>query len=372
MRDFIFFAARLIRIIDPSLLESTYRHNGWFNLSDSLARAAHFNSRVTKLNTPWPLAPSINPIPDITENELRFDIVLNGISEEICQHAIQKNKPVYLCWSGGIDSTAILTSFLQVGSQEFLKNLTVVLDNTSINENSYFYYHYIHDRIKTLDTSIFEITKDNHDKIIVIDGEGGNQCLQGPSVQGLIYRKQFELLNQPWNKQTDLKNLLNGSNNFQIELILESIRHAPISIDTVYDFLWWTGFNFKFDDVMIRKMFAYSQNLTPNQTEYFWNNSLIRPFGHDRMQMWSMNARDLRRHYCSTTVKYFAKKYIFDFDQNDFWYSSKTEQASDAIKLKTSHSVLYLPYFAFDTGWNKYSIADCSTRQLLGKLLEKT
>lgn len=372
MRDLIFFAARLLRTVDPSLLDNNYQHSQWFNLSDALARSENPSSRVKQLSTPWPLIESINPIPEITNHELRFDVVLNSITEKLCYTSIKENKPVYLFWSGGIDSTCILVSFLQVGSPEFLKNLVIVLGKNSISENSYFYYRYIHNQLKTLSVESFEITAENYDKIIVVDGEGGNQCLQGPSVQKLIYRKRFDLLNQSWRSQPDLRNLLLGSNHFQLELITDSINHAPVPIETGYDFLWWAGFNFKFDDVMIRKMFAYSVNLNPEQTKHFWNHSLFRPLGHKDMQIWSINAKDLRRHYTTTAVKYFGKKYIYDFDKNDFWYSSKLEQGSDAIKLKTSHPVLYLPYFAFDKDWNKYSIADPTTRRSLGKILEKT
>jgi hypothetical protein len=89
------------------------------------------------------------------------------------------------------------------------------------------------------------------------------------------------------------------------------------------------------------------------------------------MQMWSMNARDLRRHYTATTVKYFPKRYIYDFDHNDFYWASKTEQGSDSRKYVKHLSIQLSPYFAFDSEWNKYSIADRSTRQLLGKILEK-
>lgn len=371
MHDLIFFASRLIRTIDPSLLSKDYKHSKWFNLSDALARSENPSSRVDQLSTPWPLSPTINPIPNITNNELRFDVVLNNITEDLCKTAMASNRPVYLFWSGGIDSTCILASLLQVANRDFLKNLVIVTDHNSIVENSHFYYQYIHNQLAVMPMDEFEINCENYDKIIVVDGEGGNQCLQGPSVQKLIYRKRFDLLNQSWRDHADLGNLLLGSNNFQIELIIDSIKRAPVPIDTGYDFLWWTGFNFKFDDVMIRKMFAYCENLTPEQTKHFWNYSLYRPFRHENMQMWSMNAKDLRRHYTTTTVKYFAKKYIYDFDRNDFYYSSKLEQGSDAYKLKTSHPTLYLPYFAFDINWKKYSFADPNTRHKLGKILEK-
>ena len=372
MLDFIYFLTNHLVRIDSSLLDSKYPHNRWFNLSKAKKWARHTVSRVTKLDTPWPTAPTICPIPEITENELRFDIVIDSIAEEFYQAAASSNKTVYFCWSGGIDSTSMLVALLRVAPKEFLNDIVIVMDRgKTLGENSYFYYKFLHNRFKIQELSTFEITSDNYDKIIVVDGEAGNQCIQGPSVQRLVYRNQLHLLNEPWRNQVDLKNLLIGATDFHIEILTESIKKAPISIDTGYDFLWWTGFNFKFDDVLLRKMFVYSTNLTPEQTGYFWKHSLYRFYQHPRMQMWSMNARDLRRHYTATTVKYFPKRYIYDFDHNDFYWASKTEQGSDSRKYVKHLSIHLSPYFAFDSEWNKYSIADRSARQLLGKILEK-
>lgn len=372
MRDFIFIHLGYLCSLDPSLKDTNYVHQQWFNLSSSLKWAWHTNSRVTQLETPWPLATTVSPLPEITNDELDFDTVIDSIADEFCQHALNSGRTVYLNWSGGIDSTSILVALLRVAPQQFLDNLVIVTDlSKSLNENAYFYYRFIHNKFEVQDLNTFEITAANYDQIILLDGEGGNQCMQGPSVQRQLYRRRTDLLNAPWRSLENLSDLLVGSNSFHHALIRESIDRAPVSIDTGYDFLWWVGFNFKFDDVLVRKMFTYAKNLTPEQTKDFWNNGLYRFYQHPRMQMWSMNARDLRRQYAEITPKYFSKKYIYDFDQNDFYWASKTEQGSDALafakELRTSTS----PYFAFDDQWNKYSIADQKTRQLFGEILQR-
>jgi hypothetical protein len=367
-----YLSLRSLSYLSNDLENPGYQHNQWFNLLKSRQQAAHINSRSTVLNTPWQLTSTISPIPAVNNNELRFDIVIESIADEFCRASVDHGKTVYFAWSGGIDSTSILVSILKVASQDFLNNFVIVIDREkTLAENAYFYYQFIHERFKIQDLDTFKITPDNYNKIIVVDGEGGNQCMQGPSIQRLIYSGQQHLLNQPWRTCSDIKNLLRGCSDFYFDLIVESINCAPVSIDTGYDFLWWTGFNFKFDDVLIRKMFIYSQNLTAEQTEYFWNNSLYRFYQHPRMQMWSMNTCDLRRYYTTTaTVKYFAKKYIYDFDHNDFYFSNKTEQASETNKFSrsTMYNIQNL-YFAFDSDWNKYSLKDRNTRKWIGKIL---
>jgi hypothetical protein len=54
-----------------------------------------------------------------------------------------------------------------------------------------------------------------------------------------------------------------------MELIQESIDCSPIPIDSVADLLWWVAFNFKMDDVLLRKMALYVGNLTPDQSGDF-------------------------------------------------------------------------------------------------------
>lgn len=372
MRDFIFIHLNYLYTLDPDLRSPNYKHRRWFDLLSSFKWAWHTNSRVTKLDTPWPLASTVCPIPEITNNELRFDVVIDSIAEEFCQAAERSGRTVYLCWSGGIDSTSILVSLLRVAPQTFLDKLVIVTDlDKSLTENAYFYYRFIHNKFKIQDLMSFEITADNYNKIIVVDGECGNQCMQGPSVQRQSYRGRFDLLNMPWRSINNLSDLLVGSNEFHHEIIKESIQHAPVAIDTGYDFLWWTGFNFKFDDVLIRKMFSYSKLLNSEQTAEFWKKGLYRFYQHPVMQMWSMNAKDLRRQHADITPKYFSKKYIYEFDRNDFYWASKTEQGSDTLAFAKELRTSTNPYFAFDDQWNKYSMADRQTRQLFGKMLER-
>jgi hypothetical protein len=166
-----------------------------------------------------------------------------------------------------------------------------------------------------------------------------------------------------------------GATDFNIELVVESIGLAPVPVETGCDFLWWYNFNFKFDDVLVRKMVSYAKQLNPLQTEIFWNQGLYRFYSHNIMQIWSMTTQNQRRESSKIMPKHIPKKYIFDFDHNDFWYSSKSEQGSSADVFFSRDLGLpqaqMRPVFALDSNWNKYSIADASTRVELGKILQR-
>ena len=371
MRDLIYISLDMLSAQDTFLTSLEYPNNRWFRLKESLRWPWHTNSRVTKLDTPWSLHPSLFPIPAITEYELRFDIVIESIAEEFEKIVVSTNKEVFFYWSGGIDSTSILVSILKTWSTQNLSRLTVLCDVRSRHENAYFYNRYIENKFKEMSPVDFQVNQDNYNKIIIVGGEAGNQCIAGPSVQRLSYRGQFDLLNEPWRNRKDLKEILIGANDFNIELVKESIDHAPIDIISGYDFLWWTGFNFKFDDVLIRKMFGWAKYLTPPQTKELWETGVYRFYQQPQMQIWSMNTLDIRKEKLTTTVKYHPKKYIYDFDQNDFYWSSKTEQGSDSPIMQKDYPANGVPVFAMDKDWNRYSFADPETRFKIGKILNR-
>lgn len=361
---------------DPDLLLDNYVHNRWFRLGSAEHWPLHTTSRSYRLETPWPLAPTVCPLPAVPSNIAcyeKFDQVIESIAEDFCRTVQSKNLQPYVCWSGGIDSTTIMVSLLKVAPADILDQIIVLHNDRSIEENAYFYHTFILPRFKTQNIDQFSVTTENYDKIVVVDGEAGNQVFGATAIQKLIYSQRFDLLDQPWRQQKDLKCLLMGATDFNIELIKESITRAPVPVETGCDFLWWYNFNFKFDDVLLRKILSYTNHLNPAQTELFWNQGLYRFYAHNSMQIWSMVTQNQRRESSKIMPKCIPKQYIFAFDRNDFWYASKCEEgsSSDTFFAQDIGKSLEIPVFALDKNWNKYSIADASTRVELGKILQR-
>jgi hypothetical protein len=373
MNKLIYFSVPMIRTFDRHMLNEQYNYRHWFEMTNIWEWPDHITSRIGALDTPWPLASSICPMPQITSNELNFGKVIEHIADEFCKQINQSNQTPYICWSGGIDSTSILVSLLKVANPEFLKRLVVICDQNSIKENAYFYYKFIDKKIQTQPLETFSITADNYKQIVVLDGEAGNQCLGWRAINVLAYYQEFDLLDQSWKNIKDFNTILPGYTEFAKEIICNSIDQAPINIDSVYDFLWWTNFNFKFDDVLLRKANYYTKNLSPEQSKYFWNHTINRFYAHPLMQQWSMLSKDLRREKIRTMGKYFAKQYIYEFDCNELWYVNKKEESSDSPVFYKSKSILdSTAVFAIDQDWNKYSLADRHTRQELGRILQRS
>lgn len=367
MNNLIFFSTRAVRSHDYGVTDNEYQYHEWFNLIHGLEWPSHTTSRVHQLNTPWQLAPTVCAIPKLTHCEEDFGKVIDSIAEKFCNEVAKSGRTPYMSWSGGIDSTSILVSLLKIGNADFLKKLIVLCNKNSINENPYFYYRFIDQKLQTQDTNTLIIDSSNFDKIVIIDGEAGNQCMGWRAIHVHSYYQNFDFLNQSWKTVSDLTMAIPGSNEFTVQLIKDSIDHAPIDIETVYDFIWWANFNFKFDTVLLRKVVAYTENLTTQQTQMFYNQSLYRFYAHPDMQIWSMISTDQRRISTQNfTNKWASKSYIYQFDHNDLWYSSKKEEASMSKFDHTTNNLI-----AIDDQWNKYYIADPDVRKALGKILQR-
>jgi hypothetical protein len=372
MRDLIYISLPWLSMYDPGLLDKTYTHHKWFHLKNIEHWPPHTISRVHELDTPWKLAPTVSPIPVINNNELDFSRVIENIADEFCQHALRSGRRVYVCWSGGIDSTSILVSLLKVAPKDFLQNLTVLYSNESVMENAYFFSRFIDGKLRAENIDDFCVTPENYNRILIVDGEAGNQIMSQNIIHKLIYAGRLDLLNQDW-RSTDINQLLLGATDLAQDIIAQSIELAPIPIETGFDFVWWANFNFKFDDVLLRKTLNYTQTLNANQSRDFYHHSLYRFYAHPSMQIWSMLSKDLRRESSTHMPKYIPKQYIFDFDHNDFYFSNKSEEGSGSqVFFNQDVGAKNTGIFALDKDWNKYNIADQSVRIALGKMLQRS
>jgi hypothetical protein len=378
MDNLIYFKIPMLRLWDPSLASPDYQHHKWFSLhTESVEKwLSHVNSRVHRLDTPWHLADPVSPVPALTHNDLDFGRVMESIVSELEQKINSTGRTAYVAWSGGIDSTAIMVAILKTFSPDTLKNIIILCDQKSIEENPYFYYNFVHNKLQTQETDSFEVTDKNYDKIIICDGEGGNMIFASTRIATMCgYRDNLDLMDQPWRSHKDIKTLTWDNPDFAVELIMDSIKHAPIDIESGFDFLWWSAFNFKFDDVLVRKAVRFTEEFTREQTVDFWENSLCRPYAHPDMQVWSMISKDIRRETLKIVSKYPAKKYIYEFDHNDFYLYSKREEISTSrLFCLANPFTLGTPsrsLIAVDQDWNKYYLSDPSTREKLGQILQR-
>jgi hypothetical protein len=242
-----------------------------------------------------------------------------------------------------------------------------VCNQASIDENPYFYNQYIKNKLITVDTDQFKITSENYNKILLVNGDCAEMIFGSTHPWALARQNQMDIIHGSWHNDELLRRSLKTTNlkalDFSLEIIKESIKYSPVPIETIYDFLWWHYFNFKIVDSLVRPMAYLAEHLTDEQTADFWDNTFQRFYMYPEMQIWSMLTNNTRRENMHIDYKYDAKKYIYQYDHNDFYYNNKQKYPS-MIKNTASHYV-----FAIDENWCRYSVSNAEDRQTLGKWL---
>lgn len=378
MTKFIYFNRGVVTRYDNISVTDSIAH--WFH-TYVFPLGTHLYSRTHDLETPWPLVKNLMPMPEIQTNNTRFDIAIETAAHDFCELVKSTGKTAYCSWSGGIDSTSILVSILKVADQEVLDHLVIECNEDSIAENPYFYYRFIDGKLPTQKSGEIQITKDNFDKILLVDGDCAEMILGSTYANKLAYLGKFDELDSPWRKIYDEdfqdRALISKHTNlrpypaliyFTLDLIAESIRYSPLPINTYYDFLCWQYFNFKIVDSMMRDLSTHTKNLNPEQSSYFSQNSLHRFYLHPAVQSWHMATQSQRRDKLEIDGKFFAKKYIYDFDGNDIYFYNKMKSVSIKSNWPENGGNLI---FAIDEHWNKYSLANREHRQMLGRLLNR-
>jgi len=367
MHKLIYFQSQLVASFDRFLYTVNYPNHNWFNLQNVTGWAGHVCSRSIQLDTPWQLAQSLSIIPPITHNEHRFDVVLDQITEKFLLQVKQTGRTPHIMWSGGIDSTAILVSLLKMFSKDLTEQLIVVCNQASIDENPYFYKQYIKDKLKTVNTDQFKVTGENYNKILLVNGDCAEMIFGSTYPHALARQNCMDIIHGSCHDDALLRRSINATNTsaleFGLDLVKSSAKHSPVPIETVYDFLWWHYFDFKIVDSLIRAVVPLAEHLTDKQTADFWQNTFQRFFMYPEMQIWSMLTNNTRRETMHIDYKYDAKKYIYNFDHNDFYYNNKQKHPS-IIKNTASHHI-----FAIDENWRRYSLANADDRQVLGQWL---
>lgn len=361
------------RIDDSEFWNPQYQHYNWTSLVRLPFTPAYICSRVHQLSTPWHLAPSLLPMPDanIISTELDFTKVMDSILSEFCAVVATTDRIPYIRWSGGVDSTAIIVGLLRVATPDVLKKIILLCDQDSIAENPYFYYKFIQPRLTVQDDTLFQIDSSNYNKILLVDGDCAEMIAGSTIAYTQVRLEDTAILNQPWRSVQNLERLIQPDApeqaTFLISLIKESIDHSPMEIVTVYDFFWWYYFNYKINDSLMRSVAQYIRYLTPAESKEFFESSLHRFYVYKQMQEWSMISLPYRSEKNLLDSKYYFKKYIHDFDHNDYYFYNKHKHRSIpplwATRLQTDS------LFAIDQDWNKYSVAVPQHRQQLGQIL---
>ena len=283
---------------------------------------------------------NISPIP-------KFDIDFNKSFKEICDSAardiLNKGKSVDIFWSGGIDSTVVVISFLNVCKD--LSQINIVYDKGGINEYPLFYEKYVRDVTQEpVKTWVYENV--NLDDNIVVTGHPAQFISQsyGGHHLGALYgelerlgfdKGDFKTI--PWQEVFNSDVTVFGNpmyDEYFIEHITPQVENAPVRIETIGDLWWWLIFSMRWQTENIR-------TLTNNRIQKLNHQKMqnFKPFfSTDEFQKWAMWDYDKNLRKTLPPFKRYLKDIIYNFtDDEDYYINKKKEMSGNSGEANARH-----------------------------------
>jgi len=257
-------------------------------------------------------------------------------AREILKKQEEIKKPIYLFYSGGIDSTLVLVSLLMVEDITVLREkVFIVMTQESIAEYFLMYHKVIRPNFKIL--SADRITELFDSSGIILTGSQGDKIF-GTDRISEIYRigmfdQAFDPLNDFIIKYWVSKGIEERSAEVWFELIKNQSSDFGISLETNFDLLWWFNFNFEWQS----EYFLFSLRSNNKLTEEYHKNFIFAFFDSADFQQWSMVNRSQRIKKTWNSYKFPAKDIIFEYtgdtDYRD--YKIKIVSAGRLFQNKT-------------------------------------
>jgi hypothetical protein len=262
------------------------------------------------------------------------DCASNRVKELI---ALQDKTGLHLklFYSGGIDSTCMLVSFItELGYAELKNRATVYISQESIDENPKFYYEHLRGNINIASSENFNRSLNN--KSIMVGGEFNDQIF-GSDIIRSIMLKGIEL-HKPYKPEViiglfefngETRRMSHETAVRWYELLkLSADTTLPGRVVTVWDFFWWYNFSCKWQNIYFR-MLAF----TSRETRFTLDKELLDVsyqhfFSTEDFQRWSIYATD--RFYSNEWKDYKreAKQLIFDYNKDADYLDRKLKCGS--------------------------------------------
>jgi len=300
----------------------------WYEIYTLIQAGTTLVDRCDKIVTPYNIKNAHPMITDLANFNKSYKEVAVERAQELLAHSKLLNKPILILYSGGIDSTLVIVSFL-LATQD-TSNIRIALNQSSVQENPNFYYNHIRGKFKLMPSEqmLDLITGD----YIIVGGEFNDQVF-GSDIMGKIANYAgFDILMEPYSEKNIVPFLVHAGLSFEsarcwFSLIAAQIKETNLcEIKLVKDFLWWYNFCFKWQSVYYR-IVARSNN-TEVLSEGFLNTYYHQFFSSTDFQRWSMLNPDKKIKNNWESYKITAKEMIFEYTQDQDYFDNKVKMGS--------------------------------------------
>lgn len=312
-----------------------------------------FVSRNGEWTIPW--KQELPPKFQMPEYDPGFSKTFEQVTDEKAlriKQRINAGEKFAVMYSGGIDSTVVLASFIKNFTQEELKQVYVCASAESVIENPYFWNNFILDKLSVIDSK-----KHKYDDLIEmnltpITADEGD-CIFGTLI-GLNLYNNFDYLIQSLSPETrlNLSNLKNKMSSHDVhfsvfqdlivkyldvannptfgrilyEKYVRNIETATVPVHSLHDFFWWLIFSIKYLNCSMRGALYYNDRVewrtAVDRIENWYNDA--------EYQRWSMANNNNGQKIKNTPLSYknIARDYIYGVDRNPWYRNFKTKLES--------------------------------------------
>lgn len=318
-----------------SITQEVFRKDvlAWSKLYNLITGAVGMNDRTNILEQPIKLSSySRCRLPIISSTNITYDGCLDERAHELFQLSKTLNKPLGIMWSGGIDSTCVLVSFLRNFSLDELKGqIKIITSIEATFENPEFYKKYILPNFEIINGENIPWLFDK--SMLLVSGEFNDQLFGSDLIRVYLTNKGKDEINGPFNKD-QIFNYINSKvddpkvSTILIDSIIDSSKLVGVNLEKNNDFFWWYNFCFKWQAVHFRLYALIFPKFFDNVSEEFDRTYVHHFFQTDNFQLWSINNPQVRYITDWKNYKQLAKDSIYAFDKNDKYFINKIKRPS--------------------------------------------
>lgn len=270
-------------------------------------------------------------LPSLSYTNKSYEQCCDERAKQLYDLSVSFNKPIGVMWSGGIDSTNILVSFMRNYSIAELKSrMKIILSEYSCRENPKFYAKYILPNFEFVNSEYTPWLADG--SMILVSGEFNDQLFGSDTIKGLIAYSSVEEVNSKLNKELLLNYMTYRTKDKEVssmlfDMVTTTAENNGVMLEKTTDFLWWYNFCFKWQGVHFRIHTLFANTITPE-----WERQYLHHFyGTTNFQNWSVSNPDVRYITNWKNYKMKAKEMIFEFDSDEDYFRNKIKMPSLAI-----------------------------------------
>lgn len=290
---------------------------------------------------------------DLTNFDMSYADCCDKRACELIAKSKRLNLPIYVFYSGGIDSTLMLVALLKNLDPKDYDRIVVVMSLDSIRENPNFYYNHIRGKLQITSSDRMSMLFDK--SCIILAGEHNDQLFGTDVISEFSRQFNFQLIHEIYTREivTDFfikVGMTESGANIWFDLLDNHAKNAPCEIKTIFDFFWWLNFNFKWQSVFFRMLLRVDFDARKHVDQEFVETYFHHFYSEDYFQKWSMINMNLKIKDNWSTYKWLAKDYIFDYTRDEIYRTEKQKapslfklflQKDTPIALTTDYKYLY-------------------------------